>query len=202
MSLTDDSSLKAFEQSESAKPSVYRLAGDRGIYASRPLVTPRNDGRWALCDFGYAQLGSPTGRVRRCHCSTAVSLTSAQIWELFKGKPLFDERLLDGGVSSAAPVAWLIALLGPPPKESLTREFTADILPAITLEDEEGNSEGEEKAAFLRFIRRMLQWKPEDRKLAEELLEDPWLQAQNPHRLIVPSREVPGGSEAGAVSQG
>ncbi|KAJ9660250.1 hypothetical protein H2201_006996 [Coniosporium apollinis] len=137
------------------------------------------------------------------------------IWELFEGKPLVRPPSPNTDVSSAVHLAKLIALLGPPPKELLKRgeaseqffnengEFTAGIvIPATTLEDEEGVLEGEEKAAFLRFIRKMLQWKPEDRKLPEELLEDPWLQAQNPHRLVNLSRELPEGSEAGAVSQG
>lgn len=33
----------------------------------------------------------------------------------------------------------------------------------------------EEKPLFLDFIRGMVQWRPEDRKTAKELLEDPWL---------------------------
>ncbi|EME78805.1 serine/threonine kinase [Pseudocercospora fijiensis CIRAD86] len=32
-----------------------------------------------------------------------------------------------------------------------------------------------DKELFVQFIRSMLQWKPEDRKTARELLEDPWL---------------------------
>jgi serine/threonine protein kinase len=36
--------------------------------------------------------------------------------------------------------------------------------------------DGEDKRLFLDFIKRMLQWLPEDRKTAKELLEDPWLQ--------------------------
>jgi len=35
--------------------------------------------------------------------------------------------------------------------------------------------EGEEKRLFLSFVSKMLQWLPEDRKTAKELLEDPWL---------------------------
>jgi serine/threonine-protein kinase SRPK3 len=37
--------------------------------------------------------------------------------------------------------------------------------------------EGEEKALFLKFVRRMLQWLPEDRDTAKELREDPWLRS-------------------------
>jgi serine/threonine protein kinase len=48
-------------------------------------------------------------------------------------------------------------------------------LSPATLETEEKNLEGEEKVKFLSFIRRMLQWRPEDRASASELLQDPWL---------------------------
>jgi len=34
---------------------------------------------------------------------------------------------------------------------------------------------GEDKILFLRFVTRMLQWLPEKRPSAKELLEDPWL---------------------------
>jgi len=34
---------------------------------------------------------------------------------------------------------------------------------------------GKNKEMFLKFMRGMLQWRPEDRKIARQLLEDPWL---------------------------
>ena len=34
---------------------------------------------------------------------------------------------------------------------------------------------GEEKEMFLRFIRKLLTWDPEDRGTANELIEDEWL---------------------------
>lgn len=33
----------------------------------------------------------------------------------------------------------------------------------------------EERHKFLAFVRGMLQWRPEDRKTAAQLLKDPWL---------------------------
>ena len=50
-------------------------------------------------------------------------------------------------------------------------------IPTTSLEDEEKNLEGEDKAGFLRYMRRMLRWKPEERPTASELTEDPWLSA-------------------------
>lgn len=44
-----------------------------------------------------------------------------------------------------------------------------------TLEKEEEVFEGDDKKGFLDFIGKMLQWCPEDRCAASELLRDPWL---------------------------
>jgi len=41
----------------------------------------------------------------------------------------------------------------------------------------EGIEDEAEKAAFLEFAKGMLQWRPEDRKTARELADDPWLRA-------------------------
>lgn len=47
-----------------------------------------------------------------------------------------------------------------------------------SLERSEEFLEGKNKEMFLIFMRGMLQWRPEDRKTAKELLEDPWLNYQ------------------------
>ena len=52
-----------------------------------------------------------------------------------------------------------------------------DLIPInVKLEDTILSLEGEDKRLFLDFTKKMLQWLPEDRKTAKELLEDPWLQ--------------------------
>ena len=38
---------------------------------------------------------------------------------------------------------------------------------------------GAAKQEFLDFVRQMLQWLPEKRKCAKELLEDPWLSRES-----------------------
>jgi hypothetical protein len=45
----------------------------------------------------------------------------------------------------------------------------------ISLESSEDNLEGKGKEQFMAFMRGMLQWRPEDRKTAKQLLDDPWL---------------------------
>jgi len=39
--------------------------------------------------------------------------------------------------------------------------------------------QGEEKQQFLDFVSRMLQWQPEKRSTAKDLLEDPFLQLED-----------------------
>ena len=48
-----------------------------------------------------------------------------------------------------------------------------------SLEESEENLEGSNKEAFLRFMRKMLQWRPEDRQTASQLLEDDWLNGRS-----------------------
>mgnify|MGYP001574531387 CR=1 FL=1 len=54
--------------------------------------------------------------------------------------------------------------------------FTGDVkVEETSLEEEEENLHGEEKKVFLGFLRGMVQWVPEERKTARELMDDPWL---------------------------
>lgn len=53
-----------------------------------------------------------------------------------------------------------------------------DVPQDTSLERSEGFLEGKNKEMFLDFMRGMLEWRPEDRKTAKELLEDPWLNNQ------------------------
>lgn len=52
-------------------------------------------------------------------------------------------------------------------------------IPSLSLESSITTAfDGERKRLFLEFIRSMLQWLPEKRKTASELLQDPWLNAK------------------------
>ncbi|KAL1386112.1 kinase-like domain-containing protein [Phyllosticta capitalensis] len=121
------------------------------------------------------------------------------VWDAFEGGRLFTGR--DPELSTyrgRAHLAEMIALLGPPPPSLLARatlrakffsdtgEFCAGIpIPESTpLEKRETTIAGEEEAGeeevgdrllFLRFMRKMLQWEPEKRSSARELLEDEWI---------------------------
>ncbi|KAK8169090.1 kinase-like domain-containing protein [Phyllosticta citrichinensis] len=113
------------------------------------------------------------------------------VWDAFEGEHLFtgqDPEL--NTYRGRAHLAEIIALLGPPPPSFLARanlkskffsdagDFCAGIpIPESTpLERRETSLEGEDKECFLRLMRRMLQWEPEKRSSARELVEDEWIQ--------------------------
>ena len=80
-------------------------------------------------------------------------------------------------------MAEMVAVLGMPPLDYLQRTKTsweyfdnsgkwkgAVEIPEISLEDSEEQLDGENKALFLDFMRKMLQWAPEKRQTARRLL--------------------------------
>ncbi|KAM5464784.1 hypothetical protein MauCBS54593_006877 [Microsporum audouinii] len=116
----------------------------------------------------------------------------AMIWDVFEGGHLFygiDPSPKKGYYTTRAHLAEIIGLLGPPPLDLLregvrSKEFFSDdgkwiadcpIPEGKGLEKAELILKGRNKEMFLNFIRGMLTWRPEDRKTAKELLEDPWL---------------------------
>ena len=62
-------------------------------------------------------------------------------------------------------------------KLNLVGQWRGEIpLPSATsLEESEENLDGSNKEALLQFMRKMLQWQPERRQTAKQLLQDPWL---------------------------
>lgn len=50
-----------------------------------------------------------------------------------------------------------------------------EIPTGVSLEESGEFIDGQNKEMFMAFMRGMLQWRPEDRKTAKELLQDPWL---------------------------
>ncbi|PGH32207.1 hypothetical protein GX50_04991 [[Emmonsia] crescens] len=112
------------------------------------------------------------------------------IWDLFENMHLFDARDGNKQNSNLHHLAEMGALLGPPPNEFLRRseyapEFFDDqgtwkgaiYISAISLEMLERNLSGSNKELFIQFVRKVLQWTPEARQSAKELLDDPWLRS-------------------------
>jgi serine/threonine protein kinase len=81
----------------------------------------------------------------------------------------------------------MMAILGPPPKDILQSEYATRFyndqgnwtntneIPTTPLDRLEANLQGDKQALFHCFMRKMHQWRPEDRASAKELLSDPWL---------------------------
>ena len=101
---------------------------------------------------------------------------------IVQGQEIFGEQ--DGTTN----LARMVSCLGPPPRELLRRQVrpTESVEANGTLrriDPDEGLSlesfvtrfQGEEKALFIAFIRRVLKWIPEERANAQELLDDPWV---------------------------
>ncbi|KAI9841527.1 MAG: hypothetical protein M1837_000628 [Sclerophora amabilis] len=117
------------------------------------------------------------------------------LWNLLEGRALFEAlNPRDSNYTSEQHIAHISALLGPPPKQLLargertTRYFSSDgefkhsgLIPRdFTLAGTLRHVKDEDKRLLLEFVKRMLQWLPEDRSTARELLSDPWLKARFP----------------------
>ncbi|KAJ5629773.1 hypothetical protein N7528_003430 [Penicillium herquei] len=113
------------------------------------------------------------------------------IWDLYEGGSLFTGQDPEfQRYRSRAHLAEMINLLGPPPPSLITQgelsnkffssegEFlNQDLLTGLVpLEQRETTLAGTaEREAFLRFMRKMLQWEPGKRSSAKELAEDEWI---------------------------
>ncbi|KAJ5086608.1 serine/threonine protein kinase [Penicillium alfredii] len=120
-------------------------------------------------------------------------------WDLFEQGHLFYARDANKNDSDSHHLAEMIALLGLPPKEILQKseyasEFFDDdsrvpesiliyLATFVLLMSEKKATEEREickahsKSFSFCFMRKMLQWRPEDRASADELLSDPWLRS-------------------------
>ncbi|KAE8351352.1 kinase domain protein [Aspergillus coremiiformis] len=113
------------------------------------------------------------------------------IWDLFEGKHLFGDIFdINGSHDPFKHLALMVALIGPPPADFVRRSETTEqcfdlggswiaheeaAVPSVSLESLEKRLSGQEKKEFIKFMRSMLKWLPEERKTARQLLEDPWL---------------------------
>ncbi|CRL30327.1 Serine/threonine-protein kinase DCLK [Penicillium camemberti] len=173
---TDISVLADFEEAEKSSPSPGKIVGDGVIYCSRKLTKTKLHGQPILCDFGQARFGS----TRYCGDIQPYIYRAPEVLLRMPWDQKVD--IWNVGV--------VIALLGPTPQETLqassyaTNFFDTEgnwkesvPVPLKSLEQLEGNLNGEQQQRFLAFIRKMLRWRPEERNTARELLTDPWLRS-------------------------
>ncbi|KAJ9483762.1 hypothetical protein VN97_g9629 [Penicillium thymicola] len=103
------------------------------------------------------------------------------------------DRLINGknpnGIFDDRPhLVELVALIGSPPPEFCEHRHLSSVfwdelgnwkdlapIPHTSLETLAANIKGEDKTGFLHWLRMALQWNPEDRPTALDLLYDEWL---------------------------
>ncbi|PIG85343.1 serine/threonine protein kinase [Aspergillus arachidicola] len=205
LSVEDESILVDFEEAERSSPGPRKIIGDRVIYSSRDLGMPKVHGRPILSDFSEARFSSSLGKqwedvqpfvyrapevILRMPWNEKIDIWNIGIlaWDLFEKKRLFYVRDSYRNVSDSHHLAGMIAIMGAPPKEMLRNsEYAMKFfdndgnwigsaeIPSISIETLENNLRDTQQSLFLCFMRKMLQWQPEDRASAKELLADPWL---------------------------
>ncbi|KAL2846366.1 protein kinase [Aspergillus pseudoustus] len=155
------------------------ISGDQVIHRSRALSIPRIHRRPILADFGEPLNYRAPKVVLRTPWLHKID-------DLFEPGPLFYAQDSDKKNSDSHHLAEMIALLGPPPTDIIQKSkhesnlfdhqenwiSTTDITPT-SLEKLEVNLQGKDRELFLRFKRKMLQWRPEDRASAKGVLSDP-----------------------------
>ncbi|OAL49326.1 kinase-like protein [Pyrenochaeta sp. DS3sAY3a] len=205
LSCSDSSVFDSWEKSEIGEPAPRKVDGNRIIYKSREFNLKRDMrsiGRCMITDLGMARIGvQHAGFIqpevyRAPEVMLCMPWTSAadiwnvgvMIWDLFEGRHMFHPGGSDRKLSNARMLGEMIALLGPPPSHFLRRAdetlayWNHDAqwkgfasIPEYALEDIEEYLEGESKDQFMVFMRKMLQWEPERRHSALNLLQDQWL---------------------------
>ncbi|KFY83874.1 hypothetical protein V500_09834 [Pseudogymnoascus sp. VKM F-4518 (FW-2643)] len=208
LGIEDDSILEEYETNELRIPSPRKVDGDRIIYKSRGLEISKDPGRPVITDFGEARIGQQTYDddiqpfqyrapevIMDAPWSYKVDIwnVGVMIWDLFEDKNMFNAKGPDGIPDSLYHMAYMTALLGPPPVDFLEhcrierRQEYYDSkgewkglaeIPRTSLEESEENLDGKDKRQFLEFMRKMLKWRPEERSSAKELLQDTWLRSK------------------------
>ncbi|KAM3421860.1 hypothetical protein BST61_g2237 [Cercospora zeina] len=209
----DDSAFTRFERDEREKPLPRKELSDRTIYVSHPM--PLTKGPPLLCDLSEARFAEAQSNdlimpdlyrapevILGMHWSYPVDLWgfAMSLWDLFEPKRLFLAKGDDGRYSELHHVAQMVAIMGPPPMEYLQRSERWQLywddqgrwkgaieIPDISLESAEQRLHGEEKTQFLALMRKILQWRPEDRSGIQDVYVDDWLFAD----LIASGEVVP-----------
>ncbi|KAJ0419022.1 kinase-like protein [Aspergillus carlsbadensis] len=186
LGINDDSVFSDFEEKELERPVPRKEVSPDGrlIYMSRDLRVPKNPNIYRTPEV-----------IIRAPWTYSVDIwnVGCMIWDIYEGGSLFTGQDSEfQRYRSHAHLAEIINLLGPPPSTLLAKrkmrgkfftdkeEFRASHLltDLVPLEERENTLEGEkERAAFLRLMRKMLQWEPSKRSSARELAEDEWIQS-------------------------
>ncbi|KAH8598552.1 kinase-like domain-containing protein [Bisporella sp. PMI_857] len=195
--IDDDSIISQIENAEPKQPIARKALNDRTIYNSRP--TPLSTGPPVLCDLGEASVGTQRHKgdimpgIYRApevilgmvwDSKVDIWVIGVMTWDLLEGGHLFfakKNRVLD----DEQHLAEMVSLLGPPPPEFLKRRnWKGSVpIPDQSFEIRKQLLLGEDRAVFVRFLRRMLCRMPEERPVAEELAFDEFL--MQPHATSI-----------------
>ncbi|KAK5107107.1 hypothetical protein LTR62_001855 [Meristemomyces frigidus] len=203
LGVADTSAFRRFEKDEREQPMPRKELPSRTIYCSR--LMPVTHDIPSLCDFSEARFDSDDNTdlvmpdVYRApevvlslrwsygidHWALAMTLR-----DLMHSHPLFRPKGPDGRYSEEHHLAQMVAIMGPPSPDFLKRSIKSEhywdaegnwigsvAIPNISLESVEQRLNGEEKRLFLNYMRKFLQWVPEDRSHPEEMFMDEWLLA-------------------------
>ncbi|KAE8165465.1 U4/U6 small nuclear ribonucleo protein PRP4 [Aspergillus tamarii] len=193
--------LSDFEEREVERQSARKVLQDRTIYTSSRF--PPGDGLPLLSDFGEARFGDQQHRedimpnpyrapevILKSSWDYKVDIWNVAMvaWDIVSSCTLVDGKNPDGVFDDRFHLAELVALLGPPPPEFRQQSHLSSVfwdnagnwkgltsVPDKTLEGLAIDVRGEDKEGFLRWLRRALQWNPDDRPTALELLYDEWM---------------------------
>ncbi|KAE8138748.1 kinase-like domain-containing protein [Aspergillus pseudotamarii] len=193
--------LADFEEREIKAPAARKILTDRTIYTTSRF--PAGDGLPLLGDFGEARFGDQENSgdimpdyyrapevILKSNWDYKVDIWSVAMvaWDIVSSQTLIKGEIRDGIFDDGVHIAELVALLGPPPREFLEKSDLSWVfwdesgqwknlvpIPDRSLEKLAISIQGEDVEGFLRWLRRALQWNPEDRPTALELLMDPWL---------------------------
>ncbi|KAL4788916.1 kinase-like domain-containing protein [Aspergillus venezuelensis] len=185
LGIKNESILADFEQAGVEAPMPRKTLEDRTIYVTRPL--PISYGTPVLCDLGKGRIGTGNQRgdiMPDLYRAPEVDIWNVGmvIWDLFEHHHLFRARYEDRRLNDEIHLAEMHAVLRKPP-EFLARSKALFFgmgmgsipLPNCTLETLEERLKGKEQENFLRLLRRMLCWRPEQRATVKQLIFDPWL---------------------------
>ncbi|KAB8208017.1 U4/U6 small nuclear ribonucleo protein PRP4 [Aspergillus parasiticus] len=181
--------LSDFEEREVKAQSARKVLQDHGL----PLLSDFGDARFGDQQHSDDIMPNPY-RAREVILKSSwgykVDIWNVAMvaWDIVSTSTLIDGNNLDGVFDDRCHFAELVALLGPPPLEFRQRSHLSSVfwdnkgkwkglapIPNQTLESLAINIKGEDKEGFLRWLRRALQWNPDDRPTALELLYDEWM---------------------------
>ncbi|GAB1201152.1 hypothetical protein APSETT444_010539 [Aspergillus pseudonomiae] len=193
--------LSDFEEKQIKAQPPRKVLLDRTIYRSSRF--PPGDGLPLLSDFGEARFGDEAHNedimsnpfrapevILKSSWDYKVDIWSVAMvaWDIVSTFTLVDGKNPDGVFDDRVHLAELVALLGSPPPEFRQRSHLSSVfwdhggewkglapVPDRTLEGLAIDVKGEDKEGFLRWLRRALQWNPDDRPTALELLYDEWM---------------------------